>query len=218
MSAAQSLPLGDGAITFRFGEGISETLSATVVSRAKAIEAAGIVGVTDIVPSYAALTVYYDARVISCDDILPRLEVIAAEPERPEDELSKTQSRLHRIPVVYDGEDIDEVAARTGMTRDDVVILHSDAEYRVFVTGFVPGFAYLGILDERLSLPRRESPRKRVPAGSVAIAERQTGVYPSVTPGGWHIVGTTTTSMFDPSAVTPALLQVGDRVKFEPLG
>ena len=96
----------------------------------------------------------------------------------------------------------------------DVIDIHSSAEYRVLVVGFVPGFAYLGALDERLALPRRESPRKRVPPGSVAIAERQTGIYPSATPGGWHIIGTTDEVLFDPRKAKPALFEVGDTVRF----
>ena len=109
------------------------------------------------------------------------------------------------------------MANRTGLSTAEVISLHSEMDYRVFVTGFVPGFAYLGELDERLSLPRREAPRKRVPAGSVAIAERQTGVYPASTPGGWHLIGTTTEKMFDPGRSRPALLCVGDLVRFDPL-
>jgi KipI family sensor histidine kinase inhibitor len=96
-----------------------------------------------------------------------------------------------------------------------VISIHSSAEYRVFVTGFVPGWGYLGVLDQRLRLPRRATPRTRVPAGSVAIAESQTGVYPSATPGGWHLIGSTDVQMFDPQQTPPSLLSVGDRVKFE---
>ena len=211
-------PLGDGGIALRFGVGISEALSEAVVSHARAISSAEIIGVTDVVPSYATLTVFYDGTRIEYEDIRRRLETVLAsiEPDRSGGEPSAP--KLHRIPVVYDGEDLDEVAGRTGLARGEVISIHSETEYRVFVTGFVPGFAYLGILDERLSLPRRESPRKRVPVGSVAIAERQTGVYPAATPGGWHLIGTTAERMFDADRSPPSLLQVGDRVRFEPLG
>jgi KipI family sensor histidine kinase inhibitor len=124
--------------------------------------------------------------------------------------------QTHVIPVRYDGEDLDDVARRTNLTVEDVITIHSGAEYRVFVIGFVPGFAYLGPLDPRLVVARRDSPRKRVPAGSVAIAEAQTGVYPAETPGGWHLIGTTDVKMFDAMRESPALLAVGDRVRFSP--
>ena len=211
-------PLGDSAIALRFGEGISEALSEAVVTRARAISDAEIIGVTDVVPSYATLTVFYDAAMIGYDDIRRRIVAALSENQADQPNRSPSKAKVHRIPVVYDGEDLDEVASRTGLTRDDVISIHSGAEYRVFVTGFVPGFAYLGILDERLALPRREAPRKRVPPGSVAIAERQTGVYPSATPGGWHLLGTTPERMFEATRNPPSLLQVGDRVLFEPIG
>ena len=210
-------PLGDSAIALRFGEGISEALSETVVSRARSISKAEIIGVTDVVPAYTTLTVFYDAAMIGYDDIRRRIVAALSEDAGDRARTLAPQSRLHRIPVVYDGEDLDDVASRTGLTFDDVVSIHSATEYRVFVTGFVPGFAYLGVLDERLALPRRESPRKRVPPGSVAIADRQTGVYPSATPGGWHLLGTTAEQMFDVTRNPPSLLQVGDRVLFEPI-
>jgi TIGR00370 family protein len=127
------------------------------------------------------------------------------------------EERLIRIPVVYNGEDLEDVCRRTRLAASEVIDIHSRREYRVFVVGFVPGFAYLGPLDPRLMVPRRESPRKRVPAGSVAIAEAQTGVYPSATPGGWNLIGTTAEKMFDAARDEPALLRVGDRVRFEPV-
>ena len=211
-------PLGDGGISVRFGDGISEALSEAVVSHSRAISSAEIIGVTDVVPSYATLTVFYDGTRIGYEDIRRRLETVlaGADVDRPGSDAA--DAKLHRIPVVYDGEDLDEVASRTGLARSEVISIHSEAEYRVFVTGFVPGFAYLGILDQRLALPRRESPRKRVPPGSVAIADRQTGVYPAATPGGWHLIGTTAERMFDADRNPPSLLQVGDSVRFEPIG
>lgn len=211
-------PLGDGAIALKFGEGISEKLSETVVARAREIAATEIMGVTDVVPSYATLTVFYDPAMIGYDDIRRRIVSVLAEGESGQTAPPVAQPTTHRIHVVYDGEDLDEVASRTGLSREDVIAFHCQVEYRVFVTGFVPGFAYLGVLDERLSLPRRESPRKRVPPGSVAIAERQTGIYPASTPGGWHLIGTTVERLFDANRLPPSLLQVGDRVRFEPIG
>jgi len=208
-------PLGDSAITLTFGNEITSTLSDHVVSTALMIAGAPISGVSDIVPSYRTLTVHYDPLTISYADLRSRLTSLRAAPD-PEPAIAPARA-THVIHVIYDGEDLDEVANRCGMSTDDVIGIHSAVEYRVFVIGFVPGFAYLGPLDPRLVLPRRESPRKRVPAGSVAIAEAQTGIYPSVTPGGWHLIGHTNAGMFDVNRSPPALLSVGDIVKFDPL-
>ncbi|MFI5038471.1 MAG: 5-oxoprolinase subunit PxpB, partial [Solirubrobacterales bacterium] len=124
--------------------------------------------------------------------------------------------RLHRIPVVYDGPDIEAVAAVLGLSTTDIITLHTKPIYRVFLVGFVPGWGYLGPLPEELELPRRHVPRTRVPAGSVAIAGRQTGIYPLATPGGWHLIGRTSVRLFLPDSEPPSLFRAGDRVKFFP--
>ena len=209
----QFTPLGDTLLTITLGEGTSEELSAIVVENARTVAEADIIGVTDVVPAYAAVGVHYDPRVITFDDLRDR---IAALPATRGNTSNADASRLHTVTVKYDGADIEEVADRTGLTVHGVVDIHSSAEYRVYVIGFVPGFAYLGQLDERLALPRRASPRPRVPPGSVAIADRQTAIYPSATPGGWHTIGTTAIDLFDPSRESPSRFRVGDRVRFVP--
>jgi KipI family sensor histidine kinase inhibitor len=205
-------PLGDSAVTVKLGDGISESLSELVVRRSEAISKARIAGVSDVVPSYGSLTVHYDPLTISYSDVRKRILSVRIDEESGAS--SEREIAVHTIPVRYDGEDLDDVARLTRLDVDEVIRIHSSAEYRVFVIGFVPGFAYLGPLDPRLVLPRRESPRKRVPAGSVAIAENQTGVYPSETPGGWHLIGRTDMKMFDASRAQPSMLAVGDRVRF----
>ncbi len=214
MNSVVVSPLGDRAISVSFGEGIGEELSSLVVGQSFAIRAAGIIGVTDVVPAYATLAVHYDPLVIGYTDLSERISSCIASPESIEH--ATPAAALHIIDVRYDGEDIEEVAGRTRLSIDEVIAIHSGQEYRVYVIGFVPGFAYLGMLDERLALPRRDSPRKRVPAGSVAIADRQTGIYPSSTPGGWNLIGTTSAILFDPDREQPALFKAGDRVRFEP--
>ena len=212
MTSPRISPLGDTAITLTFGEGISAELNDRVVDEANRIAAARLHGVRDVVPAYASLTVHYDPLRIGYADLR---SLLASTSPAANSEIRRT-SRSHVIPVRYNGEDLDDVARRTNLTVDDVITIHSGAEYRVFVIGFVPGFAYLGPLDPRLVVARRDSPRKRVPAGAVAIAERQTGVYPAETPGGWHLIGTTDVKMFDATRESPALLAVGDRVRFTP--
>ena len=206
-------PLGDRGITVKLGDGISAELSDCVVEHARLVAEAAIRGVTDVVPSYSSFGVFYDPLALSFADLSIRLESVLGEVQLQTS--AQAEGRLVRIPLVYDGEDLDDVCRRTRLTTSLVIDIHSSREYRVFVVGFVPGFAYLGPLDPRLIVPRRESPRKRVPPGSIAIAEAQTGVYPSETPGGWNLIGTTSEKMFDVTREEPALLRVGDRVRFE---
>jgi 5-oxoprolinase (ATP-hydrolysing) subunit B len=206
-------PLGDSAITIVFGAERSAELLRRVRSAARALEAAKIPHVDDVVPAYLALTVFYDPRHASYQEIsatlLAACERVTHASARP------AQSREHRIPVRYDGIDLEAVATSTGLSVEDVIARHSARAYTVDLLGFVPGFAYLSELDPSLHLPRRPQPRPRIAAGSVAIAAAQTGVYPLDTPGGWHIIGRTQTMMFDPTRDAPALLAPGDTVRFE---
>lgn len=208
-------PLGDRGITITVGEGISLDLSKRVVRHARAVRSAAIRGVTDVVPSYASLGVFYEPIEISFADLSRQVTAVLADIDEVDGD-EHTEGRLVEISVTYDGEDLDDVCRRTRLAARDVIEIHSSRDYTVFVVGFVPGWAYLGPLDPRLIIPRRESPRKRVPAGSVAIAEAQTGVYPSESPGGWNLIGTTKERMFDPTSDSPALPSVGDRVRFVP--
>jgi len=170
--------------------------------------------VQDVVPAYLAVTVFYDPLATSYEE-MARLLLDKCNPTPPEN--VGQHPREHVIPVRYDGMDLTSVAEATGLAVDDIVALHSGRAYTVDILGFVPGFAYLSELDPALHLPRRPKPRPRVAAGSVAIAAAQTGVYPLDTPGGWHIIGTTTAAMFDPQRDPAALLAAGDVVRFEPL-
>ena len=124
------------------------------------------------------------------------------------------------LPVYYapeSGEDLESLAASTGLSTDEVIAIHSEEEYRVYAIGFAPGFAYLGQVDERIAAPRLATPRQRVPRGAVAIADRQTAVYPAVSPGGWNLIGRCPVRMFDPEANPSMPVAVGDRVRFEPV-
>lgn len=208
-------PLGDSAITVTLGEGISRSLSADVLRVADGLRAASLMGITEIVPAYATLGIFYDPLRVNFDELRDRLRPVVEQSRAARTITANPTTRTIRIPVWYNGEDLAEVAERTGHTVDEVIELHLAGEYYVYVIGFVPGFAYLGEIDSSLILPRRSTPRKRVPAGSVGIAEAQTGVYPFETPGGWHLIGQTDTKMFDAERDEPALLRVGDRVVFE---
>jgi KipI family sensor histidine kinase inhibitor len=181
-----------------------------------AIEAARIDGVLDVVPGERTVVVTAgadrdDPRALPA--ALAALDALDAEEPRAD---RPRQRRLVEIPVRYDGEDLEEVAHRSGLGPDEVVRLHHEADYGVAFCGFAPGFAYLTGLPAALHLPRRATPRPRVPAGSVAIATRYAGVYPQASPGGWWLLGRTDLRMFDPDRSPPALLEPGDRVRFTP--
>jgi KipI family sensor histidine kinase inhibitor len=205
-------PLGDSAITISFGEDRSVDLLRRIHDAARVIRRAEIPAVVDVVPAYLALTVFYDPLAASYADLAPLL-VQKCEAPRPDDDPKPASE--HIIPVRYDGIDLQHVSQATGVDVDQLVAIHSGRAYSVDILGFVPGFAYLSELDPALQLPRRDKPRPRVAAGSVAIAGSQTAVYPLDTPGGWHIIGTTSVVMFDPRRDPAALLAPGDLVRFE---
>jgi KipI family sensor histidine kinase inhibitor len=172
----------------------------------------------EVVPSVASVAVYVADAGSGTGDRLEEIEHALVELARsfPDTRYPAPHTRTHRIPVDYNGSDLDEVAERTGVSRDDVISRHSSREYHVLALGFLPGWAYLGPLDPALRLPRRTTPRTRIPAGSVAIAGAQTGVYPRVSPGGWHLLGTTDVVLFDVDRERPSLFRPGDRVRFVP--
>jgi KipI family sensor histidine kinase inhibitor len=214
MDAPRVAPLGECALTLTFGGTVDAATSARVRAAAHAVRAAGIPAVHDVVPAYTALSVFYDPLHTSYAEIADAVSALAASAGMDD---GSREGRLVEIPVRYDGPDLAEVATACGLTPAEVVARHGGAEYRVYLLGFAPGFAYLGDLDPALRLPRRESPRTRVPTGSVAIAGAQTAVYPLATPGGWHLLGTTEMAMWDVARDPPALLAVGDRVRFVPV-
>ncbi|MBB4863465.1 KipI family sensor histidine kinase inhibitor [Pseudomonas nitritireducens] len=170
---------------------------------------------TDCVPGWTTLLLHYDLLRIDLPQLHSRVQAALA--EWPGDLDGEVSGRLHEIAVWYAGEDLAEVARLCGISPAQVIDLHAGRDYRVGAIGFSPGFAYLGELDQRLSLPRRATPRTLVPAGSLAIAERQTAVYPQASPGGWHLLGRTAQILFDPHREPPCPLAVGDRVRFVPI-
>jgi KipI family sensor histidine kinase inhibitor len=206
-------PLGDSAITITFGSARSPDLLRRIHAAARALAAARIPHVDDIVPAYLALTVFYDPLRASYQEMASR--VVEACERVDDSEFKPATAREHVIPVRYDGMDLESVASSVGLPIEQLVERHAERTYTVDLLGFAPGFAYLSELDPALHLPRRTQPRPRVAAGSVAVAAAQTAVYPLDTPGGWHIIGTTTTVMFDPARNPPALLAPGDAVRFE---
>ncbi len=200
-------PLGDAALLAELGTRIDTGLNTRAIALAAALKRRR--DVREAVAGYTAVTVQYDPDQITFEALGAAIRRLAT--RRPPLE---EPGRLHRIPVVYDGPDLDSVASRLSLTKEQVAALHSRPIYRVFLVGFVPGWAYLGPLPDELALPRLEVPRKQVPAGAVAIAGRQTGIYPLPSPGGWHLIGRTSVRLFFPDRDPPSLFRAGDRVKF----
>jgi KipI family sensor histidine kinase inhibitor len=206
------LPVGDAALTLELGREFDPALNARVRAIDRALRAAPFPGLLETVPAYSSLLAVYDPTRCRFDEAraaLARLVDTAVAPT--------SEGRTHVLPTVYGGEhgpDLAEVAHRGGLSEADVIARHAAGEYTALLVGFLPGFAYLGELDPALDTPRRATPRPRVPAGSVAIAGRQTGVYPFASPGGWNLIGRTAEVLFDAQGERPALIEPGDHVRF----
>lgn len=215
-------PLGDCALLVVLGDRIDAELNDQVHAGAEVLRQAGINAVHDIAPAFASICVQYDPAGWADvnDDRSPfvRLaERIGAILENVQPDHDTATDDPLEIPVCYAPQfapDLEVVAARAGLSADEIVARHTAAEYRVAMLGFAPGFAYLLGLDAALHTPRRREPRLHVPAGAVAIGGEQTGIYPRESPGGWQIIGRTPLLMFDPAREPPALLAAGQRVRF----
>ena len=207
---------GEDAIMLYLGEETSPEISARVQAAAAAIVPALGVDLVDLVPSYASLLIIYDAMHTDHLSVAHRVRTAVAALQTQPD----AEGRTVVLPVYYAtevGEDLESLARHAGLSTAQVINLHSSTEYRVYAIGFAPGFAYLGQVDERIAAPRLTTPRLKVPRGTVAIADRQTAVYPAVSPGGWNLIGRCPVRMFDPDAQPTMPVTVGDRVRFEPV-
>lgn len=215
MTPIRIVPAGDAALLIELGSSLDPVTNARAVALSGRIRQRGL-PVRDIVTGFASVTVYFDPLIADADALSAVLTELADRLEVP----GEDEGRLFEVPVVYGGRhgpDVGEVAIATGLSESEVAELHASVTYRVYMLGFVPGFAYMASLDPRLAIQRRATPRARVPAGSVAIAAGQTGIYPMETPGGWHVIGRTTVRPFDPDRSDPFLFRAGDRVRFHPV-
>lgn len=223
-------PLGDSAVLIRVTEDFDdapERALEKVLAAQQSLVAAKIPGAIEVAPAYTTVSLFYDpAGAIEAgapvENVFGWLETqirkAIGKSENIGAKLRKTS--VIEIPVCYDNEfgfDLEEVSRRAGLRPDEVVDLHSGAKYRVHCVGFIGGFPFLGGLPPKISTPRRENPRKEIPAGSIGIGGKQTGIYSIKSPGGWNIIGRTPLRMFDPQKNPPVLLQTGDRVRFRPI-
>jgi KipI family sensor histidine kinase inhibitor len=209
--------MGDRGLLLEFGDEISPEVNEKVRRMTLAIQAESIEGIVEIVPTYRSLLILYNPLILSIDDLKKRLERI----EKGLQQTPFPEPKLTRIPALYGGSygpDLEEVAKYQQISPEEVIQLHCSKPYFIYMIGFMPGFPYMGELPEALITPRLKTPRLSVPAGSVAIAQRQTGIYPMESPGGWQIIGRTPVKLFNPEREPPALLQMGDLVQFFPIG
>jgi inhibitor of KinA len=210
-------PQGDRCLSIDFGESISLETGILCLSAAATLQNARLQGVTDIVPSYTAVALFYKPGIeIGGTDFATLCAQVDAQLSG---ELiqAATSARQVDIPVCYGGKhgpDLSDVAQKTGLTEQQVIALHTQPGSMVFGLGFSPGHPYIGVHDALFALPRRDVPRTAVPAGSVAIANRQSTIYPTLLPGGWHILGATPLQLFDLRRPQPSLLLPGDQVRF----
>ena len=207
----QVAPAGDRALLVTLGRSIDPEVLGQVLALDRALQDRRPIGLVSTVTAYGALLCHYDAA--------------ATDPARLEDAIRELEGKVEAsipsgaivdIPTRYDGPDLPEVALRTNLTPADVIERHAGREYLVYCVGFAPGFTYCGAIPDEIAVPRLASPRLRVPAGSIGIAGRQTGIYAVESPGGWNLIGRTALRLFDPAADPPARFRPGDRLRFLP--
>jgi KipI family sensor histidine kinase inhibitor len=207
---------GDTAAIVEFGDSIDPAINRRVRELLLAIEREGVAGVTELVPTYRSLLVSYDPLQVEFDALRARLlDLDARRAASP-----VPAPRVIQIPTTYGGEfgpDLEFVARHNGLSTDEVVEIHTATDYLVYMMGFSPGFTYLGGMSERIATPRLTTPRTAIPAGSVGIAQTQTGIYPVRSPGGWQVIGRTPVSLFDPARQPPVLVEAGDYIRFVPI-
>jgi len=207
---------GDCGLLVEYGEGINFDVNIKVRAMAKVISKNIPAGILEIIPTYRSLLVVYDPALTNPK----RLKNVLTLLEEQLDDIKIPAPAVVEIPVCYGNEfgpDISVVSKAHDLTEDEVVRLHSEPEYLIYMVGFTPGFAYLGGLPEQLHTPRLATPRMSVAQGSVGIANNQTGIYPVVSPGGWQLIGRTPLKLFAPERLNPFLYQVGDKIKFTPI-
>jgi inhibitor of KinA len=217
----QIFPLGDAAATIDFGNLVDEKLNEEILARVKQLKEQSFPGIVEVLPAYSTLTVYYDIKTLKkktpgnqtvFEWLRQQLEKKLQQPIL-QNEVAK---RHIKIPVCYEDEfatDMQHLGTAKNITAEEVIQIHTSKSYKVYMLGFLPGFAYMGEVDQRINMPRKPQP-ERITAGSVGIAGKQTGIYPLASPGGWQIIGRTPLKLFDVAKEDPTLLKAGDTVQF----
>ena len=210
------LTAGDSALLIEFGKEINPETKRKITAIVQLMREQHIEGIVDVIPAFCSLLINYDPRVLSYEELKERMENLL----KMETKTETTRKRIFEIPVCYGGEygpDIDNIAEHAGLSVNEVIKIHSSKDYLIYILGFLPGFTYLGGLDERIHTPRLASPRLTIRAGSVGIGGSQTGIYPLDSPGGWQLMGLTPVRTYDPERQTPILVEAGDYIRFIPI-
>ena len=216
MEKARILTVGDSSVLVEFGKEISPEINARIATMVKLVKVQQIEGIVDMIPSFCALLINYDSRVITYDKLKKRLADVLKIDAKAEN----VASQVFEIPVCYGGQygpDMTNLKEHAGLSEEEIIAIHSGSDYLIYMLGFLPGFPYLGGLDERIHIPRLASPRIKIPAGSVGIGGAQTGIYPLDSPGGWQLLGQTPVKTYDPERETPILFEAGDYIRFVPV-
>ena len=216
MQDARIRVAGDSSILVEFGNEINPEINGKIASFVQLIREQQIEGIIDMIPTYCSLLINYDPRIVLYDDLKNRIQDLLKIEVAGE---SRTR-RIFEIPVCYGGEygpDLELIAKNAGLSEEEVVKIHSGMDYLIYMLGFLPGFTYLGGLDERIHTPRLPNPRIRIEAGSVGIGGSQTGIYPLDSPGGWNLMGKTPVKTYDPDRDPAILVEAGDYIRFVPI-
>jgi len=214
---AKYLPVGDRALLVEFGNAIDIAINRKVLALCNAVLRSKPLGVEECIPTYRSLLIYYNPWKVKYEQLVFQIKGIE---QRLDELVSQMKRRTVTVPTVYGGvygPDLSYVAEYHYLTEEEVIQIHSEKEYVVYMIGFIAGFPYLEQVADEIATPRLETPRLKVPAGSVGIAEKQTGIYSVESPGGWRLIGRTPLKLFDPSWPQPALLRPGDKVRFKPI-
>lgn len=207
---------GDSSILVEFGKEISPEINRKITATVQLMKEQHIEGVIDVIPSFCSLLLNYDPRVLSFEELKERIEYLV----RMDVKAGEQKVKIFEIPVCYGGQygpDLANIAKHAGLTEEEVIKIHSSRDYLIYMLGFLPGFCYLGGLDERIHTPRLANPRLKINAGSVGIGGSQTGIYPLDSPGGWQLMGMTPVKTYDPEREVPILVQAGDYIRFVPV-
>lgn len=216
MQNIRILTEGDSSVLIEFGKEISPEINRKITATVQMMREQHIEGVVDAIPAFCSLLINYDPRVITFDELKKRLEALV----KLDVKTGEEKKRIFEIPVCYGGEygpDIANIAKNAGLTEEEVIEIHSSRDYLIYMLGFLPGFCYLGGLDERIHTPRLSNPRIKINAGSVGIGGSQTGIYPLDSPGGWQLMGMTPVKTYDPGREIPILVEAGDYIRFVPV-
>lgn len=207
---------GDKGLVVEFGNEISEAVNKKVRNLYLAVKKSKMTGIYEMIPTYRSLLIQYNPMEIEVERLKEKLTEI----EEALDSIEIPKPRIVEIPTIYGGEfgeDLDFVAEHNGISKEEVISIHSSVDYLIYMLGFTPGFPYLGGMSEKIETPRLKTPRTKIPAGSVGIAGKQTGIYPIESPGGWQLIGRTPIKLYDPKSQTPIILQAGDYIRFKPI-